>query len=193
MSGYIERVENKRASENGWVEIKDWGTSVNFYWGFKKIQFKLYTYVVDKTLQNGTVYTKTNSWFKNHIRNFSNFRQALQSPKSWNSIAYFYPKNTFLQLKHYIQKNYLILLSTTRVKICQIPYFWNYKSFFTAQLFCIFFGLNITYFLQKYPIKVQIFRFTNASIKIHQIPHLIFQAKSRFFFKFWVTLQCHEK
>ena len=96
MSGYIERVENKRASENGWAEIKDWGTSVNFYWGFKRIQFKLYTYVVAKTLQNGAVYPKTDSCFKNHIRNFSNFRQALQSPKGWNLIAYFYPKNTFL-------------------------------------------------------------------------------------------------
>ena len=30
-------------------------------------------------------------------------------------------------------------------------------------------------------------------MKICQIPHVIFQAKSQFFFKFCITLQCHER
>ena len=73
------------------------------------------------------------------MRNLDNFREAVESPKSWNSMGYFCPKNTFLQLKH-IQRIYLTLLSTTYVKIHQIPYichFWNHKSFFTTQLVCI--------------------------------------------------------
>ena len=81
MSGYIERVENKRASENGWAEIKDWGTSVNFYWGFKRIQFKLYTYVVAKTLQNGAVYPKTDSWFQKPHKEFQQLQASIAKSK----------------------------------------------------------------------------------------------------------------
>ena len=51
-----------------------------------------------------------------------NFRQAVESPKGWNSMGYFCPKNTFVQLKHYMQDIYVTLLSTTCVKIHQIPY-----------------------------------------------------------------------
>ena len=42
--------------------------------------------------------------------------------KSWNSMSYFSPKNTFLQLKHYIQRIYVTLLSTTCAKIHQTTY-----------------------------------------------------------------------
>ena len=73
------------------------------------------------------------------IEDLDNFRQAVESPKSWNSMGHICPKNTFLQLKH-IQRIYLTLLSTTYVKIHQIPYichFWNHESFFTTQLVCI--------------------------------------------------------
>ena len=45
------------------------------------------------------------------MRNFDNFRQVLESPKSWNSIGYIFLKTTFLNLKHYLQI-YLTLLST---------------------------------------------------------------------------------
>ena len=40
-----------------------------------------------------------------------NFRQAVESPKSWNSMGYICLKTTFLHLKHYLQI-YLTLLST---------------------------------------------------------------------------------
>ena len=59
--------------------------------------------------------------FKNH-KNLKNFRQAVEIPKSSNLMGYFCPKDTFLQLKHYIPKIYLTLLSTTCVKIHQITY-----------------------------------------------------------------------
>ena len=36
-------------------------------------------------------------------------------------MSYIFPKNTFLQLKHYIQRIYLTVLSTSCVKIHQIP------------------------------------------------------------------------
>ena len=65
-----------------------------------------------------------------------NFRQALESPKSSNSIGCICPKNTFLQVTHYIQRIYLTLLSTT-VKIHQI-HFWDHKLIFAIQIVCLF-------------------------------------------------------
>ena len=55
-----------------------------------------------------------------------------------------------------------------------------------------YFSSNITYFWQKYSIEVQIFRFSTARVKIHQISHVIFQIKNEFLFKVWITFQCHE-
>ena len=56
------------------------------------------------------------------MRNFDNFKQTVESPKSSDLMGYFCPKNTFLQLKRYIQRIYLTLLSTTCVKIHQFTY-----------------------------------------------------------------------
>ena len=50
-------------------------------WGFKKIPFTLYTYVLAKILQNGAKFRYTKAGFKNY-RNLNNFRQAVESPKS---------------------------------------------------------------------------------------------------------------
>ena len=49
--------------------------------------------------------------FKNHMRNLDNFRKAVKSPKTWNSMGYICLKTIFLHLKHYLQI-YLTLLST---------------------------------------------------------------------------------
>ena len=37
------------------------------------------------------------------MRNLDNFRQGVESPKSWNSMGYICLKTTFLHLKHYLQ------------------------------------------------------------------------------------------
>ena len=75
---------------------------------------------VQLLLQNGAkCIQKLTPRFKNHMRD--NFRQAVESSKSSNSMGYFCPKNIFLQLKHYIQRIHLTLLSTTCLKIHQIP------------------------------------------------------------------------
>ena len=114
------------------------------------------------------------------MRNLGNFRQAVESPKSWNSMGYICLKTTFLQLKHYIQKIYLTLLSTTFVRIHQIPYVIfetiSHFSRYTTRPYNI--SSKTTYFWQKYPVKVQIFRFFITRVKIHQIYHVIFQTKS---------------
>ena len=50
-------------------------------WGFKKISFTLYTYVLAKILQNDTKFRYAKAGFK-YYRNSSNFRQAVENPKS---------------------------------------------------------------------------------------------------------------
>ena len=53
------------------------------YWGFKKIPFTLYTFVLAKILQNGANFLQElTPGFKNPMRNWENFRQAVESTKS---------------------------------------------------------------------------------------------------------------
>ena len=81
---------------------------------------KLYTYVLAKLLQNGKKFMqKLTKDFKNY-RNLDNSRQAVENPKVWHLMGYICLKTTLFHLKHYLEI-YLILLSTTCVKIHQIP------------------------------------------------------------------------
>ena len=81
-----------------------------------------------------------------------NFRQAVESPKNWNLMRYFCPKNTFLQLKH-IQWIYPTLLSTTCVKIHQMTYvifetvshfWWHNPPIFLAQTLHTFYKSSLS-------------------------------------------------
>ena len=107
-------------------------------------------------------------------------------------MGYICLKTTFLHLKHL--QIYLTLLSTTCVKIHQIPYaiFETVSHFFTTQLVYITLAQMLHTSEKNYPIKLQNFRFFTAQVKIHQISHVIFQT-SDFFFKIWITVQCHER
>ena len=88
------------------------------------------------------------------MRNLDNFRQAIESPtKSWNSMGYICPKNTYLQLKHYV-KNYLTLLTNITFNYRKNPpnswcHFWNHKSFFTTQLICILLAQTLHIFYKN--------------------------------------------
>ena len=48
------------------------------------------------------------------------------------------------------------------------------------------------YFRSKNPNKVPIGRLSSALVKISQIPHVIFESKSQFSFKFCINIQCHQ-
>ena len=109
----LDIFENEGTSENGCVEIEDWGSSVHFGLGLQENSMcTLHFYVLAMIFQNGAKFRYTKAGFKNYW-NLNNFRQAVETPKSWNLMG-FCPKNTFLQLKH-IQWIYLTLLSTTCV------------------------------------------------------------------------------
>ena len=95
--------EKEGTSEKGCVEIEDWGFSIHLVLGFQ--ENSIYPYVLANILQIGPKFIqKITPGFKNHMRNLDNFRQAVESPKSSNSMGYFCPKNIFLQLRHYIQR-----------------------------------------------------------------------------------------
>ena len=97
-----------------------------------------------------SLYKKATSGLKNHMRNLDNFRQAVESPKSWNFMRYFCPKNTFLWLKHirgFIQ-HYFQLLAWKLIHQMTYVILKPYVIFHDkAPLY--FFSLNITYFLKK--------------------------------------------
>ena len=52
----------------------------------------------------------------------------------------------------------------------------------------VFFWLKPLYFGQK-----AIFRLLNGWVKIHRIPYVMFETTSQVFFRFYITLQCHER
>ena len=151
-------------------------------WGFKKIPFKLYTYVLSKILQNGAKFRYAKAGFKNY-RNLNNFRQAVESPKSWNLMG-FCPKKYIPSAKTYtvdlsnITFNYLCVDSPN-----YLCHFWNHKSSFTTQLFCIFLAQTLHTFHKSSPSKCKFSNYSTAQVKVYQIPHAIFQIKSQFFFK----------
>ena len=125
------------------------GVSRKFHLHFT-FMFWLRYYKMMQSLQNSC-----NSWFatlgfKNHTRNWDNCRQAVESPKSWISMDHFCSKNKFcqLQLKRNIQRIYLTLISTICVKIRRIPFIFETLSHFSRHNSSVFFGSNITYFLQ---------------------------------------------
>ena len=78
--------------------------------------------------------------FKNQMRNLDNFRQAVENPKSWNSMGHICQKTTFDHLKHCLQI-YVTLLSTDlrfgkwheeygkfspeRLKVSKLGFWWD--------------------------------------------------------------------
>ena len=88
--------------------------------GFQEIPFTLYTsYDITKWCK---VYTKADSWFQKSHEEFGQLQTSSGKSKKLKFDGLLLSKNTFLQLKHYIQRIYLLLLSTTCVKIHQITY-----------------------------------------------------------------------
>ena len=132
--------------------------------------------------------------FKNH-RNLDNFRQAVESPKSWNFMGYFCPKNTFLQLEHFIRKIYLTLFSTICVKIHRITYVifeTIFKSFLTTQFLCIFLAQTLHTFCKSSSSKCKFSDFPLLGLKFTKFL-MSFSNKKSLFFKVWIFFQCHER
>ena len=135
-------------------------------WGFKKIPFTLYTYVlVTKTLQNGAKPMYTKAGFKIY-RNFDNFRQAVESLKSWHLMSFSpkkyipSPKRSYTVDLSNITLNYLCVDSPNY--LCHLR---NHKSFFTTQLLCIFLAQTLHTFYKSSPSKCKFSDFPLLRLK----------------------------
>ena len=61
----------------------------------------------------------------------------------------------------------------------------NFLILFLKQRSCTLFKRN--------PVKCKFLGFLSAQVKIRQIPHVNFELKSQFFFKFCIILHCHDR
>ena len=129
------------------------------------------------------------------MRNLENFRQAVESQKSWNVMGYFCPKNTFLQLKQNIPKIYLTLLWTTCVKIHQITYviFEAIRHFSRHNSFVFFLAQTLNTFYKISPSKCKFSDFPLLGLKFTKFLISFFKHKVSSFFKVWIFFQCHER
>ena len=106
-------------------------------------------------------------------------------------MAYICPKNVLLQLKHYIQRIYLTLLSTTCVKIHQMTYvIFETLIHFSRHNSSIFFQLKHYIISTKVVHQTSNFEILHCLFKVHQFPNVSFQT-SKLFFKVWIFFQCH--
>ena len=163
------------------------------YWGLRKIPFTLYDYVLVKILQNGAKFIqKLTTGFKNHMRNLSNFRQAVEIPKSWNLMGF--------GVKKYIPsaKTYTEDLSNVIFNyLCENPlsYLWNFlkhKWFFTKQLLCIFLAQTLHTFCKSSLSKWKFSDFPLLKLKFTKFLMSLFK-KSQFLFKVSIFFKCHER
>ena len=150
------------------------------YRSFKKNPFTLYTYVLAKALQNCTKFRYTKAGFKNY-RNLNNFRQEVESPKSWNLIV-FCPKKYIPSAKvdlSNITFNYLCVDSPN-----YLCHFRNHKSFFTTQILCIFLAQTLHTFYKSSPSKCKFSDFPLLRLKFTKFFMSFFKLKVSFSSKF---------
>ena len=110
-------------------------------------------------------------------------------------MDYFCQNNTFLS-KNISQRGFIYLnIHYLSIKFPNsLCHFRNNKSFFTAQLLCVFLAQtsHTSYKKCLYFIKVHVFRIFTTCVKIRQAPHVIFHTKIQFFFKIWINLECYD-
>ena len=128
------------------------------------------------------------------------------SSVSWKITPLYFSSsnNIYFAQKEHIKMNICETFKcsgqNSSISSCQ---FWNDKSIPLQILHHSSLSWHITslwilsshfsYFGLKDPINMPISRLSIALVKICHIPHVIFQTTSQFFFKFRITLQCHER
>ena len=128
------------------------------------------------------------------------------SSVSWKiTFLYFFSSNNiyFAQKEHIKMKLFETFKCSGQNSSNSSCQFWNDKSIPLQILHHSSLSWHITllwilssylfYFGLKDPIKDPILRLSSALVKVCHIPHVNFQTTSQFFFKFCITLQCHER
>ena len=122
--------------------------------------------------------------FKNYMKNLDNFRQAVESPMSWNSMGYICLITTFLCVKHYLQI-YLTLLSTD---LWFWKMTWGIWQIFSRALKIGILMRSFNQNLKKYELKIHKGFICHDYEELHKISRgtdLSFQSWHKEFGKFW--------
>ena len=144
--------EKEGTSQKRIVEIEDWGFSIHYLLEVSR-KFNLWW----------KVYTKTESWFQKFHEEFGQLERGsgkfkkLQSDGLRLSKKYISSAKTYMEDLSNITFNYLRENSPN-----DLCHFRNHKSFFMAQLVCIFVTQTLHNFYKKKPIKVHILRLSTA-------------------------------
>ena len=109
------------------------------------------------------------------------YKNWLLVSKIKNLMGYFCPKNTFLQLEHYLPKIYLTLLSTTCVKIHQITYvIFETISHFSRHNSSVFLAQTLYTFYKNSPSKWKLSDFPLLGLKFTKFLMSFFKQKVSF-------------
>ena len=103
------------------LKLKTEASLYTLYKSFENSIYTLYSYFCQDIIKWCKVYTKTDTWFQKSHAEFKQPQTNSRKSKKLKFDGLLCQKNTFLYLKH-IQMIHLTLLSTTCVKIHQIPY-----------------------------------------------------------------------
>ena len=159
--------------------------------GFQENSFYTLHLCLTKILQNVQNYTKIDSWLQKSPEEFGQLQTSTRKFKELKFDGILLSKNKFVQ-KYIASAKTLYTECLPFNYLCGNPQSYLSLYHFLQHSSSVFFYLK--YMIStKVAHQVQIFRLSAARVKVHQIPHVIFQTKSQFFFKVWISFQCHER
>ena len=171
------------------VEIEDWGFSVHFVLRFQEnshftITLTLYIYVLTKILQD--------SLFQKSHDEFGQLQTGTWKSKKLKFDGLLVFKNKFVQKLHFFSWNIIYKGFNFQLFVWKSTKLLVIISFFSTELLCIFLGQTLHTFYKSCPTKCKFSDFLLFGLKFTKF-FVIFQAKSQFFLKVWISFQCLER
>ena len=140
--------------------------------------------------------------FKRQVDSSPNFASLFSLMKDNSSVS-FSSDNIYFPQKEHIKMKICETFKCSGKNSLNSCQFWNDKSIPLQILHLSSLPRHITplwiltsYFFYcglKYPIKIPILGLSSALVNIYHILLVIFQTTSQFFFRFCITLKCHER
>ena len=126
------------------------------------------------------VYTKTVSWFQKSHQEFGQLQSSSGKFKKLKFDVLLLSKNTFFQLKRYIQRVYLTLVSTTCVKIHHYVIFETISYFLRHNSSVFFFAQTLHTLYNSSSSKRKFSDFSLLLLKFTKFPMSVFKQKVSF-------------
>ena len=137
---------------------------------------------------------KTDSWFQISHEGFLQVQASSGKPKKLKFDELHLPKIYIPPTKALHTEDLSTLISTTCSPNSQIPYvIFGNISHFSLINSSVFFLVKNYILLTKIAHESKFCRSSTVPTRIHQTSHAIFQEKSQFLFKLWITIQFYER